>query len=174
MLDRIESVNLVQRHFTSNPASNTREYAWPLRYYRFKVKRISRTWQSRLSQRVDSACAFVRPRSALSAPTKRPSSPTYRFRHSNLTRIPAANVLSRLDKDRILRRDKEPPPSVSSRFPDVPVTSRLKNVSCSECKSPSRFQRELDSRLRQKQANFTHVEALRTWDSPFIDLRRAL
>lgn len=98
---------------------------------------------------LDSARAFVRPRSALSAPTKRPSSPTYRFRHSNLTRIPAANVLSRPDKDRILRRDKEPPPSVSSRFPDVPVTSRLKNVSCSECKSPSRFQRELDSRLRQ-------------------------
>lgn len=91
----------------------------------------------------------MRPRSALSAPTKRPSSPTYRFRHSNLTRIPAANVLSRPDKDRILRRDKEPPPSVNSRFPDVPVTSGLKNVSCFECKSPSRFQRELDSRSRQ-------------------------
>lgn len=89
------------------------------------------------------------PRSALSAPTKRPSSPTYRFRHSNLTRIPAANVLSRPDKDRILRRDKEPPSSVSSRFPDVPVTSGLKNVSCLGCKSPSRFQRELDSRSRQ-------------------------
>lgn len=52
--DWIESVNLVQqRHSTGNPASNTREFAWLVRYYRFKVKRISRTWQSGLSRRVD-------------------------------------------------------------------------------------------------------------------------
>lgn len=53
---RTESVNLVQqRHSSGNPASNTREYARPLRYYRFKVKRISRTWQSGLSERVESS-----------------------------------------------------------------------------------------------------------------------
>lgn len=177
MLGRVESVNLVQqRHSTGNPASNAREYARPLRYYRFKVKRISRTWQSELSRRVDSARAFVRQRSALSGPTKRPSNPTYRFRHSNLTRIPA-NVLSRPDKDRILRRDKEPPPSVSSRFPDVPVTSGLKNASCLGCKSPSRFQRELDSRSRQTSLMSRPfgrgIRALHRSSASFMSLHRA-
>lgn len=130
----MESVNsLRQRHSTGNPTGNSGESGRPFRHYRFKVKRISRTWQSRfppagLSRSLSFSSSQLRTsarvplcgreRSALSAPTKRPSSPTYRFRHSNLARIPAANVLSRPDKDRILREIK------SLRYPSVRVSLR--------------------------------------------------
>lgn len=147
---------------TGNPAaSNTPESARPFRHYRFKVKRILRTWQSglsfaspppfpSLSSRVAPLCGRENGRvPALSArrPTKPPSSnPTCRFRHSNLARIPAANVLSRPDKDRILREIK------SLRYPSVRVTAERRRTSAEKrftppgCKSPSRFQRELDYR----------------------------
>lgn len=77
-LNWMHSANLVQQR----PA--TRLYSVQpalLRYYRFKVKRISRTWQFEfslspiLSQSRLSTHAFVPPCSPLSEPTKRPSSP---------------------------------------------------------------------------------------------------